>query len=94
MRPWLLIAPDWGKLDTIWRSQQPFPLWPVCEKTLLSYWLDEAVRQGVPSLSIEAVDRPDLIRNWLDKRDLWSRSIEVHSEPGDREDRDLSLIHI
>jgi len=93
MRPWLLIAPDWGKLDTIWRSQQPFPLWPVCEKTLLSYWLDEAVRQGVPSLSIEAVDRPDLIRNWLDKRDLWSRSIEVHSEPGDREDRDCFILH-
>ena len=84
---WHLIAPDWASLDTIWRSPQPFLLWPVCEKPLLSYWLDAAVRAGVESVSIEAVDRPHLVRRWLDKRDMWSRSIEVHSNPGGGEGR-------
>lgn len=79
---WHLVAPDWAPLDTIWRSPQPFLLWPVCEKPLLSYWLDEAVRAGVESVSIEAVDRPHLVRRWLDHRDMWSRVIEVHSAPG------------
>jgi len=79
---WHLAAPDWASLDTIWRSPQPFVLWPVCDKPLLSYWLDEAVRAGVESVSIEAVDRPHLIRQWLDQRDLWSRSIEIHSKSG------------
>jgi hypothetical protein len=89
---WHLIAPDWAQLDTIWRSPQPFLLWPVCEKPLLSYWLDEAVRAGVESVSIEAVDRPHLVRQWLDQRDLWSRSIEVHSAPGGGGGRDCFLI--
>jgi hypothetical protein len=93
MRPWHLIAPDWGALDTIWRSPQPFILWPVCEKPLLSYWLDEAVRQGVPSLSIEVVDRPHLVRQWLDQRDLWSRSIQIQSQPGHGEDKDCFLMN-
>ena len=79
--PWNLIAPDFASLDTIWRSPMPFVLWPVCEKPLLSYWLDEAVRQGIPSLRIEAVDRPHLIRAWLDQRDLWSRTVEIKTGP-------------
>lgn len=81
MAPWNLIAPDFSSLDTIWRSPSPFVLWPVCEKPLLSYWLDEAVRQGIPSVRIEAVDRPHLIRAWLDQRDLWSRSVEIKTGP-------------
>ena len=89
---WHLIAPDWAALDTIWRSPQPFLLWPVCDKPLLSYWLDEAVRAGVESVSIEAVDRPHLIREWLDRRDMWSRSIEVHSKPGAKEGWDRILV--
>ena len=79
-KPWNLVAPDWAQLDTIWRSPLPFVLWPVCDKTLLDYWLDEAVREGVPSVTIEAVDRPHLLRRWLDQRDLWSRSIEIRSQ--------------
>lgn len=78
---WRLVAPDWAELDTIWRSPLPFLLWPVCEKPLLAWWLDEAVRQGVSSVTIEAVDRPHCLRKWLDARDLWSRSIEVDSTP-------------
>ena len=89
---WHLIAPDWAPLDTIWRSPLPFLLWPVCDKPLLSYWLDEAVRAGVESVSIEAVDRPHLVRQWLDQRDMWSRSIEVHSMVGGGEGRDCFLI--
>ena len=89
---WHLVAPDWSSLDTIWRSPQPFLLWPVCDKPLLSYWLDEAVRAGVESVSIEAVDRPHLVRQWLDQRDLWSRSIEVHSNPGSNEGWDRLLL--
>ncbi len=80
-KPWILVAPDWAQLDTIWRSPLPFVLWPVCDKTLLDHWLDEAVRKGVPSVTIEAVDRPHLLRHWLDQRDLWSRSIEIKSQP-------------
>jgi len=79
--PWNLIAPDFASLDTIWRSPMPFVLWPVCEKPLLSHWLDEAVRRGIPSVRIEAVDRPHLLRAWLDQRDLWSRSVEVKTGP-------------
>jgi len=75
--PWNLIAPDFAALDTIWRSPLPFVLWPVCEKPLLSYWLDEAVRRGISSVRIEAVDRPHLLRAWLDQRDLWSRAVEI-----------------
>ncbi len=75
--PWNLIAPDLASMDTIWRSPMPFVLWPVCDKPLLSYWLDEAVRQGIPSVRIEALDRPHLIRAWLDQRDLWSRTVEI-----------------
>ena len=89
---WHLVAPDWSSLDTIWRSPQPFLLWPVCDKPLLSYWLDEAVRAGVESVSIEAVDRPHLVRQWLDQRDLWSRAIEVHSRPGGGESRECLLL--
>ena len=89
---WHLVAPDWAPLDTIWRSPQPFLLWPVCEKPLLSYWLDEAVRAGVESVSIEAVDRPHLVRQWLDQRDMWSRAIEVRSTPGGGEGRELFLL--
>ena len=85
MSSWHLIAPDLASLDTIWRSPNPFVLWPVCEKPLLAYWLDEAVRQGIESVSIEALDRPHVIRHWLDHWDLWSRSIEVHSRAVDRE---------
>lgn len=92
MEGWHLIAPDWAPLDTIWRSPRPFLLWPVCEKPLLSYWLDEAVRQGVSSVSIEAVDRPHLVRQWLDQRDLWSRSIEVLAQPGGGGGKDVFLL--
>jgi len=80
--PWNLIAPDLASMDTIWRSPLPFALWPVCEKPLLSYWLDEAVRRGVPSVRIQAMDRPHLIRAWLDQRDLWSRTVEVKTTQG------------
>lgn len=93
MKPWHLIAPDWAPLDTIWRSSRPFILWPVCEKPLLSYWLDEAVRQGVPSVSIEVVDRPHLVRQWLDQRDLWSRSIQIQSQSGGGADKDCFVMN-
>ena len=93
MKPWHLIAPDWAALDTIWRSSQPFILWPVCEKPLLSYWLDEAVRQGVPSVTIEVVDRPHLVRQWLDQRDLWSRSIQIDSQPGGGADKECFVMN-
>jgi len=83
MKSWHFIAPDWASLDTVWRSSKPFVLWPVCEKPLLAYWLDEAVRQGIQSVSIEALDRPHVIRHWLDQWDLWSRSIEVYSRQGE-----------
>lgn len=85
-RPWNLIAPDYAAIDTIWRSPLPFVLWPVCEKPLLSHWLDEAVRRGVPSVRIQAVDRPHLIRGWLDQRDLWSRAVEVKTGPDETGD--------
>ena len=83
---WTLVAPDWAHLDTVWRSPLPFVLWPVCDKTLLGCWLDEAVRRGIGTVCVEAADRPHLVRGWLDQRDLWSRAIEVHSQPaGDDE---------
>lgn len=88
--PWRLIAPDWASLDTVWRAPLPIVLWPVCEKPLLAFWLDEAVRLGVPSVEIEALDRPHLIRQWLDQRDIWSRSISVTSQPN-HESRELCL---
>lgn len=80
---WTLVAPDWAHLDTIWRSPLPFVLWPVCGKNLLGCWLDEAVRQGVAAVRIEAADRPQAVRGWLDQRDLWSRTVEVHSRATD-----------
>ena len=92
MKSWHLVAPEWEGLDTIWRSPLPFLLWPVCEKPLLTYWLDEAVRQGIPSVSIETVDRPHLVRQWLDGTALWSRSIEVMAQPGGGDGRELILI--
>ena len=67
-------------------------LWPVCEKTLLTYWLDEAVRQGISSVSIEALDRPHLIRRWLEGRALWSRSIDVQAQPGGGEGKMRILV--
>jgi NDP-sugar pyrophosphorylase family protein len=78
--PWLLHAPDFAALDTIRRSPLPFVLWPICEKPLLAWWLDEAVRQGVPFVCVVAVDRPQRVRRYLDERDLWSRTIEVISK--------------
>ena len=92
MKSWHLIAPEWAELDTIWRSPKPFLLWPVCEKPLLTYWLDEAVRRGIPSVSIEAVDRPHLIRQWLDGSALWSRSIDIQSQPGGGEGKECILV--
>ena len=79
---WHLIAPDYAALDALRRAPIPFVLWPICEKPLLAWWLDEAVRQGVPTVRIEALDRPHLIRRWLDARDFWSRSIEVEAQAG------------
>ncbi len=92
MKSWHLIAPEWEALDTIWRSPLPFLLWPVCEKPLLTYWLDEAVRQGIPSVSIEAVDRPHLVRKWLEGSALWSRSIDVLAQPGGGEGKECFLL--
>ena len=88
MKAWHLIVPEWAEYDTIWHSPLPFVLWPVCEKPLLTYWLDEAVRQGISSVSIEAVDRPHLIRRWLEGRALWSRSIDVQAQPGGGEGKE------
>jgi len=93
IKPWHLILPDWSSLDTIWHNSTPFVLWPICEKNLLALWLDEAVRQGVPSVSIEAPDRPLIIRHWLDQGDLWSRSIEVQTYPGSREGKECFHLH-
>ena len=91
-KPWHLIAPDWAALDTVWRSPLPFAMWPVCEKPLLAHWLDEAVRRGVPSVTIEAVDRPQILRAWLDQRDMWSRSIRIFSRPSAPEDAEVLRI--
>jgi hypothetical protein len=77
---WKLVAPDYAELDSLWRNRLPFVLWPVCGKPLLTYWLDEAVRLQVESVEIVALDRPHLIRAWLDHRDMWSRSIVVKSQ--------------
>lgn len=76
-RRWVLELPDWAELDTLWRSSLPFGLWPVCEKPLLAYWLDEAVRVGVESVGVLARDRPHLVRAWLEEGNLWSRAFEV-----------------
>ena len=92
MKAWHLIVPEWAEYDTIWHSPLPFVLWPVCEKPLLTYWLDEAVRQGISSVSIEAVDRPHLIRRWLEGRALWSRSIDVQAQPGGGEGKECILV--
>lgn len=78
---WDLVAPDWGELDTIRRSPWPFVLWSVCDKPLLAHWLDEAVRRGIPDIRILAVDRPHLIREWLETQNIWSREIEILSDP-------------
>lgn len=76
-KTWLLVAPDWEALDTIWQQPLPFVLWPVCGKPLLAFWLDEALRAGAETITVLAHDRPHLVRAWLEKGDYWSREIKV-----------------
>lgn len=75
----MLTAPDWAELDTIWRNPLPFILWPICGKSLLGYWLDEAMIKNVATVYIRTEDRPHLVRAWLEQGDYWSRKIEVVS---------------
>lgn len=79
---WLLIAPEWESLDTIWKQPRPFILWPVCGKPLLAYWLDEALRAGAGTIAVLEFERPHLVRAWLDKGDYWSREVRVISREG------------
>ena len=77
----MLEAPDWGALDTVWRSPLPFVLWPVCGAPVLSYWLDEALRNGAEKVTVVAADRPHQVRAWIEKGNYWSKPVEVSPVP-------------
>jgi len=72
-----LLAPDYGKFDTIWRHPLPFVLWPVGSKSLLAHWMDEAVRRNVSKVVIYAPDRPAEIRRHLEGGNYWSKTVEI-----------------
>ncbi len=72
-----LLAPDYGRFDTIWRHPLPFVLWPVGPKSLLAHWMDEAVRRNVTKVIIYAPDRPAEIRKHLEGGHYWSKPVEV-----------------
>jgi hypothetical protein len=84
-----LVAPDWSRLDTIWRHPLPFVLWPVCGKTLLGHWLDAAIGTDPAEIVIECPDRPHLVRTWLGKGNYWSKPLTVVSDssPGGEGER-------
>src|SRR6187402_2495369 len=74
---WRLLAPDWAKLDTIWRHAAPFVLWPVGHQPLLAHWMDEAVRRGVGVIELYVADRPAEVRGWLEEAAYWSRGVRL-----------------
>ncbi|MCS7009526.1 MAG: hypothetical protein NZL93_06280 [Chthoniobacterales bacterium] len=76
-RRWLLEFPDWAESDTVGRLPLPFRLWPVCDKLLLGYWVDEALHERLSRVGIIARDWLNLVRRWLDEGNFWLRSIEV-----------------
>jgi len=72
-----LLAPDYGRFDTIWRHPLPFVLWPIGPKSLLAHWMDEAVRRSVSRVVIYAPDRPAEIRQHLEGGHYWSKAVEI-----------------
>lgn len=74
---WKLLAPDWAALDTVWRHEAPFVLWPVGNQPLLAHWMDEAVRRGVDSVELYVADRPAEIRAWIENGAYWSRGVRL-----------------
>lgn len=76
---WDLVAPDFAARDTIWKSPLPFALWPVLDRPVVAYWLDEAVRREIQSVTIYSTDRPHLLRNWIDIGNYWSRDLRIDS---------------
>jgi len=83
--PLRLVAPDWAALDTVRRDPLPFPLWNVCGAPLLAFWLEEALRSEREGVVIHAVDRPHLIRRWVEQGNYWSLPIEVSGSPPSEE---------
>jgi hypothetical protein len=76
-KTWRLLAPDWAELDTIWRNDSPFVLWPVGNQPLLAHWMDEAVRCGVEVMELYVADRPAEVRGWLEEAAYWSRRVRL-----------------
>jgi hypothetical protein len=81
----VLLAPDFGALDTVWRNPDPFALWPVGHQSLIAHWMDEAVRQGAAEVRIYAADRPAEIRRHLEGGGYWSRKVEIVAIKNDAE---------
>lgn len=76
---WTLVLPDWGRLDQVWKHEDPFALWVVGEQELLFHWLDAAVDQGTEKVVLLVVDRPQHVRQHIARALLWPIEIEVRS---------------
>jgi len=72
-----LVAPDWAALDTVWRNDLPFVLWPVGNQPLLAHWMDEAVRRDVELVELYVADRPAEVRAWIEDGAYWSRRVRL-----------------
>lgn len=72
-----LLLPDYSALDVLYRSAQPFALWPVGNRLLLEHWMDWAVRENFGKVSIWTVDRPNEIRDALADGHYWSKEVNV-----------------
>ena len=80
---WTLYAPDWSRLDEIWKNPNPFSLWPIGNQPLVDHWMDAAVEQGIDEVIIHTADRPSELRNHLRGGVYWSIDVSIVSIQSD-----------
>ncbi|MEM6910617.1 MAG: hypothetical protein AAF555_03455 [Verrucomicrobiota bacterium] len=84
-----LTLPDWGELDTVRQSPEPFALWQVGDQPLLYHWLDHAIDEGFDKVLLRVADRPAAIRAAMKQATLWRLDWEVQPVSSSEEEGSL-----
>lgn len=79
--PLVLAAPEWHAFDTLARRDDPPILWPVGNASLITHWLDHAVRLGCRAVTLYCPDRPAAVRAALEGGAYWSLQLDLRPSP-------------
>jgi len=76
-----LILPDWSAIDTVFRSEKPFFLWPIGDQPLIYHWLDYALNQGYKTVNFYAQHQLGIIDLFLSQATLWPLQLNLETGP-------------